>query len=95
MIPLSPRETITVAWECDRFRAMLIKSILYLLLAPYWLQNPPQTPAANTNPNNTPEARARLEAQTVELRAILEKSKKLPFQRAALKSRTRRVRKTL
>jgi DNA-binding beta-propeller fold protein YncE len=62
---------------------MLKQSILCLLLAPFWIQSPPQTPAAN--PNNNPERRARLEAQTVELKAILEKSKKLPFERANIK----------
>jgi DNA-binding beta-propeller fold protein YncE len=61
---------------------MRIQSILYVVLLPLLAQNPPQTPRGN--PNNTPEARARLEAQTAELRAILEKAKKLPFERVAL-----------
>lgn len=55
---------------------MLIKYLFYLLWMPFLAQNPN---------NLTPEARARMEAQTAELRAIMQQAQKLPLERKKLK----------
>jgi hypothetical protein len=48
---------------------------IYLLLAPFWLQNPNTT---------TPDERAKMDAQNAELRAILQEAPKLPFEQGAI-----------
>ena len=53
----------------------MIASLLYPLLLPILAQNPTVA---------TPDVRAQLEAQTTELRAVLEKSKKLSLARVAI-----------
>src|ERR1043165_6053745 len=57
---------------------MITKTLaLLLLLVPLWFQN------LNNMP---PEERAKLEAQNTELRAMIEKGPKLPFQATAIKA---------
>lgn len=50
---------------------MLSRFLLYLLIAPFWLQNPN---------NMTPEERATLEAQNAALRTMLQSAQKLPME---------------
>jgi DNA-binding beta-propeller fold protein YncE len=54
---------------------MSTRFFICLLLAPFWLQNP------NTA---TPDERAKMDAQNAELRAILERAPKLPFEQSAI-----------
>src|ERR1051326_3915619 len=54
----------------------MLKTIIYLMLAPLLGQNPNAIP---------PEVRAKMEAQTAQLQEILQKSQKLPNAQEALK----------
>jgi len=55
---------------------MLNQIIVYLLLVPFWMQNPNNMP---------PEERAKLEAQNANLRTILQNAQKLPLEQTAIK----------
>lgn len=54
---------------------MATRSFVYLLLLPFWLQNPN---------NTTPEEQARLEAQNAGLRAMLQDAPKLPMEQSPI-----------
>src|SRR5689334_19000003 len=69
-----PTSASSVRKNCDRFRRMPIQLAVSLILFSFYFQNP----------NNTPEARAKIDGQNAELKSLLQSTPKLALDRSPL-----------